>query len=94
MKTTATTRNTEAQAPQPYDNKEEFQRDLMHRILEITESWRSCQMPKCRRLRRCAGARFFCVKKAEPMTPEAESQMQAELRRGLNQRLAELGRKA
>jgi hypothetical protein len=34
------------------------------------------------------------VKKPEPMTPEAESQMQAELRRDLNQRLAEFGRKA
>jgi hypothetical protein len=94
MPSKRTTRNTEAQAPDPYDNKEEFERGLMHRILEITESWRNCRVSKCRRLRRCAGARFFCVKKPEPMTPEAESQMQAELRRGLNHRLAEFGRKA
>ena len=89
-----TTGNTEAQAPDSYGNKEEFERDLIHRILEITESWRTCRVAKCRRLRRCAGARFFCVKKAKPMTPEEVSQMQAELRHGLNQRLAELRRKA
>jgi hypothetical protein len=86
--------STSTGAKNPYDNEKEFERYLMHRILDLTESWRSCRVAKCRRLRRCAGVRFFCVKKAEPMTAEEESQMQAELRRGLNRRLAELGQKA
>jgi hypothetical protein len=79
-----------SQGDQSVVNEEEFKRDLMYRILEIAEFWRSCPVGKCRRLRRCAGPPFSCVEKAEPMTPEETARMQVELRDALNQRLAEL----
>jgi hypothetical protein len=92
MKTAATTRKTEAQAPNPYGDSEAFGRDLIRRVLEITESWRRCPVAKCRRLRRCAGAPIACVKPSKELTPEEESRMQAELRDGLKRRQAELDR--
>jgi hypothetical protein len=92
----ATTKpSTPTQATNPFINEEEFKRDLMHRILDIAEFWRRCELGKCPRLRRSAGPPFSCVEKAEPMTPEETARMQVELRDALDQRLAELrgGRK-
>jgi hypothetical protein len=71
--------------------KEAIQQRVVRTMIDIKQSWRSCRVAKCRRLRRCAGARFSCVKKAKPMTPAEDARMKARLRHDLNRRLAELG---
>jgi hypothetical protein len=70
-----------------------FRFALSRRIHTLLGDARRCREAVCRRMKRCAGPDLRCHRDfaGPPVTPEQFSRMQAELKRALERRLAELG---
>ena len=77
----------------PPDDIDEFRRALARKIMTLLGLPRRCREPACRRARRCAGADLRCQRDfpGPPMTPDDKARALAEVQRGLQRRMAELG---
>ena len=73
---------------------EEFHRSLIRKMNDITNEWRSCKEPVCRRAKACVAQSLICSSGLPKLTPEQDARVRSDLYFRLKRRLEELGGEA
>jgi hypothetical protein len=83
----------ETAAPEAVPSLEDKRRALVRKIAMLTNDWRLCPRPLCRRARACRLPDLTCYAEPPhpPMTPEQEDRAIARFQRALKRRMAEFG---
>jgi hypothetical protein len=73
------------------ENIEDFRRELLRKMNNILQQWRSCKEGICRRTKACVARNVTCSAGPSRLTPQQRSRARYDLHCALHRRLAELG---
>ena len=72
---------------------EEFRRELLRKMNDVSKEWRSCKEQSCRRAKACVALNLTCLSRLPKLTPEQDGRARSDLYFALK-RLAEIGGEA